>query len=653
MASLFGFARELRRRHVFRVTGLYLVGAWLVLQVADVVVEPIGLPPTFMTTLVWLVGVGLPIAIILGWRYDFTRDGLVLTRPDAEIEKRQLSLGGLDYAILGGVAIVAVASVYGLVRATLSTPDPGADADVSAPMQDASVVVLPFKNLSTEDIQDYLAQGLTEDLATELTRIRSLFVVGPSATRGIAEELPVAELAARVRVRFVLEGAIRQIEDTHRVNATMVDARTGRSVWSSRYESREGLSVIEHQLAGDVVVALGVATGQPDVKYDPIAGWTASREAYETAQQVRGLRGSGSWREAVSLLERALEHDPNYIWPRVTIAQLMLPSWKNGVGMVPPTPAYERLMEELDLIRLIDPAHPQERLLRGLVERFRANGDRSRSEELVRAGVNLQPLFAGAYPEYAMSLLAVGKIDQALAAVERAFDLSPAPQNHWYFVQCWVLFGAARYQEATAPCERTRNVGPVIASLAHLGRINEARERATAVMEESPYVSIARLTGFDVRLRLLDTEPFAAGLGLAGIPEFAIDKAAYEKWRVAGLDVKRRMTTRMVTGFVRVLPSSPQRDLPFILRLAADDTVSMRMKAWDEYRHTEFGRLFVENGLLCFRWQHFLRGSTDCGVVYHNPEGFGDGTSEYRFVGEIVLMDFSLSRADANQDSAI
>ena len=101
MAGLIAFVRELRRRRVFRGAVLYVVGAWVVLQVADVIAEPAGLPPWTMTALLYIAAIGFPVAVFLGWRYEIGEHGLVRTAPARAVDAVELSLQRSDYVFVG------------------------------------------------------------------------------------------------------------------------------------------------------------------------------------------------------------------------------------------------------------------------------------------------------------------------------------------------------------------------------------------------------------------------------------------------------------------------------------------------------------------------------------------------------------------------
>ena len=109
MASAFSFVRELRRRKVFRGAALYLVGAWFVLQVGDVIAEPAGLPTWTMTVLLYVAVIGFPFAVFLGWRYEITDDGLARTAPVEANDDVDLSLKTSDYVLI--VAFIAIAGL--------------------------------------------------------------------------------------------------------------------------------------------------------------------------------------------------------------------------------------------------------------------------------------------------------------------------------------------------------------------------------------------------------------------------------------------------------------------------------------------------------------------------------------------------------------
>jgi adenylate cyclase len=165
-----GLFRELKRRNVFRVAAMYAVAAWLVIQIADATFEPLGVSDSAHRILILVVALGFPVALVLGWVFDWTAEGLVRTPDDPEQEVVRLrSSRRIDFAI---IAVLALALGMSLFGPKMEFANDQADARASI----RSIAVLPLENLTGDPTQAYFVEGMTEALIMGLARISSLHV---------------------------------------------------------------------------------------------------------------------------------------------------------------------------------------------------------------------------------------------------------------------------------------------------------------------------------------------------------------------------------------------------------------------------------------------------------------------------------------------
>ncbi len=196
------FLGEIKRRKVFQVAAVYVVSAWLIMQVIDVVNEPLNLPGWFDTAIIVALIVGFPIAIILAWAYQLAPGGAIRTQ------------AAMDESSQG-------------------TPR----TDESTRGRPVALAVLPFDNLSGEPDQEYFADGLTEDLITVLSRWRSFSVIARNSTFAYKGQAPdIREVAEHLNVSYVLEGSVRKAGNRIRISAQLIDGVSGNHVWAEKYD---------------------------------------------------------------------------------------------------------------------------------------------------------------------------------------------------------------------------------------------------------------------------------------------------------------------------------------------------------------------------------------------------------------------------------
>ncbi|MCM2311072.1 MAG: hypothetical protein NDI84_06665, partial [Steroidobacteraceae bacterium] len=274
-----GLLHRLRERGVLRVAASYAVIAWLLLQIADVTLGPLGAPPWAMTALVVAAIVGLPIALLLAWFLEVGADGVeVDTAPEGVARPRARGLRHYADAIVIGVLVVAVAVL--LVRQSdLGKPKPPANP---------AIAVLPFENLSGDPEQEYFAEGLAEETLDRLGRVPGLRVIARSSSFGFkGKDLDAQTIAGKLGVTTLLEGSVRRDGSRLRLNARLVDGATGEQVWSGSFDRElTDIFAVQAELAGAIVSAIvPAAKGSP--AEDPRSP-TADLNAYDLYLASRG-----------------------------------------------------------------------------------------------------------------------------------------------------------------------------------------------------------------------------------------------------------------------------------------------------------------------------------------------------------------------------
>jgi adenylate cyclase len=281
-ATLSGFLRELRRRHVFRVAIAYGAVSWMVLEVASATFPPLGIPAWPLSLLAMLIILGFPVAIVLAWAFDITPAGVQRTPPSAAGERSD----DQEPCV------------------TVSTRRP-------------SIAALPFADVSEERRFQFLGDGIADELINTLARRPELRVVARTSSFSFRDgSADVREIAARLDVGYVIEGSIRMTGDRLRINAQLVDAASGFALWSGTYDRAVGdLLTVQDDVARAVTRALPAPVAGEQDEAEILVDTTEDVEAYTHHLRGRLLwmeRTPASLRSSTVHFEQAILRDPSF-----------------------------------------------------------------------------------------------------------------------------------------------------------------------------------------------------------------------------------------------------------------------------------------------------------------------------------------------------
>ena len=243
--------REARRRKVFRTAALYVVGAWLALQVADVLFPGFGISNAAIQALVWAAVLGFPVALVFGWLFDIGPDGIRRTVPSGSDAAAPQPLTRTDYLLLAAFAVVGLALLYraaeGVRRAP---PDQPTAVDRSrregVARLENSIAVLPFANISNDPDNEYFCDGIAEEILNALSGFRQLNVIGRTSSFAFkGSDVGIDQISSVLGVGHVLQGSVRKAGNQLRISAQLLD-EAGRQVWTKTFD-RELVGVFEIQ----------------------------------------------------------------------------------------------------------------------------------------------------------------------------------------------------------------------------------------------------------------------------------------------------------------------------------------------------------------------------------------------------------------------
>ncbi len=323
---------ELRRRNVIRIAGLYLVGAWLLVQVAETVLPVFGVPDWVLRALIILLALGFVPALVFSWVFELTPDGL---RRESELDRSRSSVDHtarkLDIAVIvlllavGAMVLFrpapdpapAAASLQG-EQAAAEAPSVAASGAQTAGPDPASIAVLPFADLSQAGDQGYFSDGMSEEILNVLAKVEGLQVASRTSSFAFKgqETLGVPAIADQLGVRHVLEGSVRRAGDTLRITAQLIDAQTDRHLWSETFDrplTAENVFAIQDEISKAIVAALVEALPAAKVGTVGEAQTTANLGAYDNYLRARDIvRSRRQLLRAEELLVTSLEQDPQY-----------------------------------------------------------------------------------------------------------------------------------------------------------------------------------------------------------------------------------------------------------------------------------------------------------------------------------------------------
>jgi TolB-like protein len=269
------FLGELKRRHVLRVAVAYLAAAWFVVQAGDIVVDAFELPRAVMRGVFLLLILGLVPVLVVSWIYELTPQGL---KRQSDVTTSELgsqrTAGWLNRIVIG--LLIAVVGLLLLDKFVLRH-DSGqrsgvavqavaggatAGTDVAARVPDRpSIAVLPFESLSASPESGYFADGMTDDIITELSKLSGIFVIARNSSQTYkGKAVKVQQVASDLGVRYVLEGSVRREGDTVRINAQLVDAVGGQHLWAERYDGAlQDVFALQDKVIAQIVAALAIS----------------------------------------------------------------------------------------------------------------------------------------------------------------------------------------------------------------------------------------------------------------------------------------------------------------------------------------------------------------------------------------------------------
>src|SRR5205809_77926 len=307
-----GFFEEVKRRKVYRVAAAYVIAAGGIIQLASAAFPAWELPNWALRLVIVLLLLGFPIALILAWAYDITAQGVRATPTVAG--PRSHRRRNIIMLVASGVIISAAAGFFQHPR-------------TASHKIDKSIAVLPFESLSDEKENAYFADGVQDDILTNLSKIGDLKVISRTSVMSYRGHTPnVREIGKALGVSTILEGSVRRAGNRVRVNVQLIDATTDEHLWASDYDrDLTDVFAIQTDLAQKIADELQ-AKLSPTEKAQLMRKPTENNEAYLAFVQAHDLQwhleDNSKLQQAEQLYDRALQLDPDFALAHAGYSQL-------------------------------------------------------------------------------------------------------------------------------------------------------------------------------------------------------------------------------------------------------------------------------------------------------------------------------------------
>jgi TolB-like protein/Tfp pilus assembly protein PilF len=457
---------EMMRRRVFRVMAVYGATSFVLLQVADLLAEGMGLSEQVLRVTTFAVLIGFPIAIVLAWAFETTPDGVRRTQPAAPEEIDRIVSAPLNQRWPAGLLALAGMGLLfwgGWWMGNRGVENP-ANIIVSAAQASEfkALAVLPFQDVNQTDENRLIAVGVHEDLLTQLQRISALRVTGSASVREYdGTEKSFDEIAGELGVDYLLDGSVRSSGDRVRVVVALLDAASGEQLWREQYDeevSPDNLFDIQSRIARVVV-------GELEAEFT--AGEQATLESLKPAAssvaQQWYYRGVDSWsrsseiREARDAMQRAVDIDPDFLaaWARLAWYESRLHFVAEDRSS--PAAAATARTEELG------PGTVEAYLARGYYEYY-VSRDFAAALSAFRQAERLAPSDSDVASSIGLILRRQGDWRGSVRAMKRAVDLDPRNTNPLQFLAEDLAFMGS-FRAADAVLDRALSLDPAHADL--------------------------------------------------------------------------------------------------------------------------------------------------------------------------------------------
>jgi serine/threonine-protein kinase len=433
---------RLRERGVLRVAASYAVIAWLALQIASVVIEPLSLPKWVMTALIIAATAGFPLAIALAWFLELGEHGIEIDTA-AEGAPRPATRGLRHYADAVVIGVLLVAVVVLLVRQS--------DIGKPKPPENPAIAVLPFENRSGDPAQEYFSDGLAEEMLDRLGRVPGLRVIARSSSFSFkGKDVDSKTIAERLGVTTILEGSVRRDGQRLKLNARLIDGTTGQQAWSGSFDREvNDIFAVQAELASAIVSAI-IPAARGTVSEDPAPPTTdlGAYDLYLLAHTQLAVRTPTSIRKSAELMEQAVRLDPSFARAQAHLGNTLLFLRLMSEDATPEQSSAWLREAEASIHRALA-LDPDLSEAHGAYANLLRDTERPGAEAEYKRALELNPNNAASWHDYAVYLSQLdGRQRESSSATMRALELDPRQPVTWANYLGWIVEpGSRKFRE--------------------------------------------------------------------------------------------------------------------------------------------------------------------------------------------------------------
>ena len=417
------FFAELKRRNVFRVGIAYLIGAWLLAQIADLLIDNIGAPDWVMKTLFVALALGFFLSLFFAWAFEMTPDGV---KRESEVDRSQSITPATGHKLNRTIVVTLVLALAYIAWDKLSAPtQPTAPAAVEQVAIDKSIAVLPFVNMSADKDNEYFSDGLSEELLNLLAKVDGLKVAArTSSFKFKNSEADISEIGTQLNVATVLEGSVRKSGNQARITAQLIKVDDGFHLWSETYDrDLDNIFEVQDEIAGAIVEALRLPLLGHDAQ--PITATStqnfAAYDLYLLGRHNAREYSEQGFKRANDYFLGALEIDPSFAAAYSGLADGYI--FLSDYGDLPQGEAQQLARAAAEKALAINPDSPEAHSSMGLL--LNNLGYNREAETHFLKALQINPNYVNALLWYRNNLNSQFRNTEAMSMANRAMNVDP------------------------------------------------------------------------------------------------------------------------------------------------------------------------------------------------------------------------------------